>query len=43
MAHGFKYKRLRRQTAAKLLQTRRREDFNKQLEKYESEKRIYME
>ena len=43
MAHGFKYKRMRRQTAAKLLQTRRRENFDKLMEKFESEKRRYME
>ena len=43
MAHGFKYKRMRRQTAAKLLQTQRRENFDKMMDKFETERKPYME
>lgn len=43
MAHGFMHKRNKRVEAAKRLQTQRRFWFDQQLERFETEKRIYME
>lgn len=43
MPHGMKHRRNRKVKAAKLFQTRRRENFDKMMERFETEKRIYME
>lgn len=43
MPHGMKHRRNRRVKAAKLFQTRRRENFDRMMDKFETERKPYME